>query len=84
MNRKQHRTLEAIFAKRTPANIAWDDVVSLLGALGGSVTANGGSMHTIVVNGFKSVFHKPHPGHELPKPLVRRFRQFLDQAGVSP
>ena len=84
MNRKHRKTLAAIFTKQVRANISWDDVVSLLEALGGSVTPEQGSMHTVILNGFKSVFHKPHPGRELPKPLVRRFRQYLDQAGFGP
>jgi hypothetical protein len=84
MNRKHEKTLAAIFAQPVRANIAWDDVVSLFEGLGGVVEPAGGSMVTIVLNGVRAVFHRPHPGSELSKPLVRRIRLYLDQAGVGP
>jgi hypothetical protein len=84
MNRKHEKTLAAIFADPVRANIAWDDVISLFEGLGASVGFAGGSMVTVVLNNVRAVFHRPHPGGELPKPLVRRVRLYLDQAGVGP
>jgi hypothetical protein len=84
MNRKHEKTLAAIFVEPVLANVAWDDVVSLLGALGAAVAPAGGSMFTVVLNGVRAVIHRPHPGRELQKPLVRRVRRFLDEAGVGP
>jgi hypothetical protein len=84
MSRKHQKTLAAIFAEPTRANITWDDAVSLFQALGAIITPGGGSMFGFDLNGRSAVFHRPHPGRELPKSLVRRFRRFLEGAGVEP
>lgn len=84
MNGKQRKTRAAIFAKQARANIAWDDAVSLFQALGAVITPSGGSMFGFDLNGRSAVFHRPHPGRELSKSLVRRFRRFLEGAGVQP
>jgi hypothetical protein len=84
MNRKHEKTLAAIFAEPVRANISWDDAVSLFQAIGALVTPKGGSMFGIDLWGATAVFHKPHPGRELPKSLVRRFRRFLIGVGIGP
>jgi hypothetical protein len=43
MNRKQRNIYNAIFAEPIRRNIAWNDVVSLIQALGGTVTQGDGS-----------------------------------------
>jgi hypothetical protein len=43
MNSKQARTLDAVFADPVRANIAWDDVESLLLAAGAMVVESRGS-----------------------------------------
>jgi hypothetical protein len=84
MNRKHQKTLAAIFAEPTRANISWEDAVSLFQALGATITPGGGSMFGFDLHGVTAVFHTPHPSRELPKTLVRRFRRFLEGAGVQP
>jgi hypothetical protein len=84
MNRKQRKTLAALFANPVRANIAWDDVESLLRALGADVVPGGGSMMGFNLNGVPAVLHRPHPGHELSKPGVRAVRDFLVDAGEWP
>ncbi|MCU1376835.1 MAG: hypothetical protein JWO68_4121 [Actinomycetia bacterium] len=84
MNRKHRKTLAAIFAEPTLANISWDDAVSLFESLAATVTPSSASMFGFDLGGVTAVFHRPHPGHELPKALVRRFRRFLENAGFYP
>lgn len=84
MGKKHDRTLGAIFARPTRANIDWEDVVTLVEYLGGAVrTDRGGSMREFVLNGVRAVFHEPHPGKEIPPAMVRRLRNYLDQAGIE-
>ena len=84
MSRKHRKTLAAIFTEPIRANIAWDDAVSLFQALGAVITPGGGLMFGFDPNERSAVFHRPHPGRELSKSLVRRFRRFLEGAGVQP
>jgi hypothetical protein len=84
MNRKQRRTLEAIFADPVRANIAWNDVESMLGGLGAVITEGRGSRVRVELNGEDAVFHEPHPEHEISKPMVRSLRVFLVNAGFDP
>ena len=66
------------------ANIAWDDVVALIGHLGGAVHAErGGSMREFLLNGVRAIFHEPHPGNEVPQAMVRRLRIYLEEAGIE-
>jgi hypothetical protein len=59
---KHDRTLEAIFASPTRANIRWSDAVALVVFYGGTVKASGGSAHKFTMpNGASAVIHKPHP-----------------------
>jgi len=82
MNRKQTRTLEALFEDPVCANIEWRDVNSLLVALGAELTGGGGSRVGVALNGVRAVFHKPHPEKEVGKGMIRRLRVFLREAGV--
>jgi hypothetical protein len=84
MNRKQRKTLNAIFAKPDRANISWKNIESLFSALGGQVSYGGGSMVRVVLNDVVAVFHKPHPQKETYKSAVRRVRRFLTEAGEAP
>jgi hypothetical protein len=84
MNRKQRKTLAALFADPIRANIAWDDVESLLMALGASRTPGGGSMMGFILSGVRAVLHRPHPGHELSKSGARKVRGFLIAARAWP
>jgi HicA toxin of bacterial toxin-antitoxin, len=84
MGKKHDRTLSAIFARPTHANIAWDDVVALVEHLGGAVHGDrGGSMREFHLNGVRAVFHEPHPQDEIPRAMVRRLRIYPDKAGIE-
>lgn len=84
MAKKHDRTLAAIFARPTRANVAWNDVVALVEHLGGAVYADrGGSPREFLLNGVRAVFHEPHPQKEIPQAMVRRLRIYLEEAGID-
>ncbi len=83
MNSKQRRTLKDIFTKPPPADIRWEDIESLLGALGAERWEGRGSRVRFLLNGQEASFHRPHPKPETDKGAVKSVRQFLEKAGVS-
>lgn len=83
MNTKQRRTLEAIFAQPTPADLRWRDIESLLRALGAEIEEAEGSRIAVLLNGVPAVFHRPHPRPEAGRATVRAVRRFLELAGVK-
>ncbi|HEX5505226.1 MAG TPA: type II toxin-antitoxin system HicA family toxin [Thermomicrobiales bacterium] len=84
MNRKQRRTLAAIYTRPTPANVPWSDIVSLFVAVGATVTQGRGSRVRVNLNGVRAVFHEPHPEKEASKGAVEAVRDFLETARVEP
>ncbi len=82
MNRKQQRTLLAVFEDPVRSNIAWRDIETLLEALGAEITEGAGSRVRVALNGLRAVFHLPHPQKETDKGAVRSVRRFLVEAGV--
>lgn len=82
--RKHRKTLAAVFAEPTRANIKWSDVESLFIYLGAEVTQGNGSRVRVALNDTRATFHKPHPSPEMLKDSVRSVRRFLENAGVSP
>jgi hypothetical protein len=83
MNKKQEKTLEAIFEDPVRANIDWRDVESLLKSLAAVITEGRGSRVRVSLNGVRAVFHEPHPEKEMQKGTIRSLRGFLMQAGVE-
>lgn len=84
MNNRHRKTLDAIFAEQTPANIVWKDIEALLRALGADIAEGNGSRVRIALNGVRAVFHRPHPQPEVKRYAVRDMKQFLINAGVTP
>ncbi len=83
--RKKHQaTLSAIYAEPTRANIHWNDVETLLIALGAECSEGKGSRLRVAMNDVKAVFHRPHPEKEASKSMVRSVRRFLEAAGIEP
>jgi hypothetical protein len=80
---KHDKTLAALFADPVRANIRWTDVTSLLKYHGATEEMLGGSMFAYTLNGVRAVFHRPHPGNQMSKPLVRSVRAFLEEAAVA-
>ena len=83
MNKKQRKTLDAIFANPIRRNIIWDDVVSLIEAIGGKVLQGNGSRVRFSLNGVSLNIHSPHPQKELKRYQVKDVRTFLSRAGVE-
>lgn len=81
MGRKHRRTLEAVFAEPTRANIAWRDIESALESLGAELSEGRGSRVRVLLNDVVATFHRPHPRKEAGKELVKDVRQFLRNAG---
>lgn len=84
MNSKQSKTLEAVFAKPTKANLEWDRIESLLIAIGCKVIEGNGSRVRFSLGDAVVTFHRPHPAKEAKKYQVDDARVFLTTIGVTP
>ena len=84
MNSRVRRTLARIFTEPTPADLRWRDIEALLVAVGAEVSEGAGSRIRVALAGVRAVFHRPHPGPETKRGLVRAVRDFLAAAGVKP
>lgn len=79
------KTLAAVFARPGRANIAWNDFVGLMNAVGAGVDSEGGSAHAFTLLGRTIVIHRPHEGkNEMSKASVKRARRFLASVGMKP
>jgi hypothetical protein len=83
MQKRHQKTLDGIFQKPDRKDVAWDDFLPLLRALGADITEKGGSMVGIRLSGRYAVFHKPHPGREIYPSDLKRIRRFLTEADVG-
>ena len=81
---KHRRTLRHIYTQPVLAGIRWRDALSLLGALGATVSERAGSRVAVKLNDRVAVFHRPHPRPEMHRAAVRDLRRFLESAGVEP
>ncbi len=84
MNSKQRKTLEAVFAKPTLANLEWDRIESLLITVGCKVIEGNGSRVGFALGDAVATFHRPHPAKEAKKYQVDDARVFLTTIGVIP
>jgi hypothetical protein len=78
---RHRRTLDAVFAHPTAHNLAWSDVVSLLGKLGMVTDEANGKLRTTVAG--HSVSFEPE-GSQIPEADVLALRRFLRTVGVTP
>ncbi len=83
VNKKHRKTLEDIFATPVRANIAWQDIETMLTALGAEISEGSGSRVRVKLNGVWAVFHRPHPQKETDRGAVKAVREFLEKAGVG-
>lgn len=83
MNSKHERIYRYIYTDPVMANISWNDIESLLLALGATITEGNGSRARVELNGAKAVFHRPHPDSNTDKGAVKSLRKFLENAGVK-
>ena len=83
MNKKNNSTLAAIFEDPVRSDILWNDIESLLYALGSEITEGRGSRVRVALKGVRAVFHRPHPRRETDKGSVKSMRRLLIAAGVK-
>jgi HicA toxin of bacterial toxin-antitoxin, len=81
---KHEKTLAAIFAEPTRANVKWRDIESLFEHQGAEISAGAGSRVRVALNGVRAVFHRPHPQPDTDKGQLKSVRRFLTEAGVTP
>ena len=84
MKRAHQKTLVAVFAHPTSANIAWKDIEALLVGLGAEATEREGSRVAIFLFNEVRVFHRPHPSPKTDKGAVVSVKKWLEQHGVKP
>jgi len=84
MNRKNRKTLTAVFCEPVPATLEWSRIEALFKAAGALTIEGHGSRVRFELNGVVATFHRPHPRKEAKPYQVRDARRFLEQAGVTP
>ena len=84
VKRSHQRTLAAIYAHPTSANIAWKDIEALFRELGADISEREGSRIAVVLFEEVRVFHRPHPSPHTDKGAVASVRRWLEQHGVRP
>ena len=84
MNSKQRRTLLAVFTDPVAPGIVWNDIETLLQAVGCSVIEGSGSRVRFIKDGVMENFHRPHPKKEAKQYQVRIARAYLAKLGVTP
>jgi len=84
MKRKHQKTLEAVFARPTSANIQWRDIEALFVELGAEVSEREGSRVAVVLFGEVRIFHRPHPNPNTDKGAVVSIRKWLKQHRILP
>lgn len=84
MNKRQRRTLARIFERPTRSDVRWDELASLLRALGAEEHQGAGSRVRFVLDGSILSLHRPHPKLDLRKYAVEDVRDFLAARGIEP
>ncbi len=84
MNRRQRRTLARIFERPTRPDLRWDELASLMRALGAEEHEGAGSRVRFVLAGPILSLHRPHPKPERRKYAVEDVRDFLAAHGMEP
>ena len=84
MNNKHRITLEKINRHPTPANVRWQDLVSLLKAVGVELSQGSGARVRLKATTERMVVHQPHPGPNTGKATIRDVAKFLKTLGIVP
>jgi hypothetical protein len=84
MNSKHRKTLEAIFAKPTSANLEWTRIEMLFIAIGCQLIEGRGSRVRFVYGNHVGTFHRPHPAKEAKAYQVEAACTFLTLIGITP
>jgi hypothetical protein len=81
MKKKHRKTMTAVMAKPTLANIAFADIEAMLIALGCEVEEGAGSRVVFIRDEHRLHMHRPHPGREAKRYQVDDVRDFLAWIG---
>lgn len=84
LNRKQRKTLDAIFGEPVSAAIKWQDIETLLIALGCERKEGNGSRVRFRLDGVPLHIHRPHPAPNAKRHVVRSVRAFLEEVNIKP
>jgi len=84
MNRSNKKTLQAVFADPVFDNIEWRRIEALFKSVGCEIIEGSGSRITVLHQGRKATFHRPHPGKEALRYRALAARDFLIMIGVRP
>jgi hypothetical protein len=84
MNRHHRKTLTALFTDPVPGNIEWRRIEALFIAVGCEIIEGSGSRVTILHEGRKATFHRPHTGKDALRFQISAARDFLQLIGVAP
>jgi hypothetical protein len=85
LNKKQKRTLEALFIKPAPhLQIVWWDIEQLVLACGGQMLEGSGSAIRLVLGRQCAYLHRPHLCKETKAYQVKAIRDLLKSAGIVP
>ena len=83
LRNKHIKTLDTIFQDPIRSDVAWQDIESLIYALGGEISEGKGSRVRIYLHGVRAVFQRPHPQRVTDKGALRSIRRFLTEAGIN-
>lgn len=84
LNSKNRKTLEAVFSQPVKSNIKWNDVETLLLAVGADLIEGSGSRVRFIKDDVALSLHRPHPRSEIKPYQVKDIRSFLEILGVEP
>ena len=78
------KTYRQIVADPVNGNIPWRKIEAMLEALGARIIEGRGSRITVLLQGVRRDFHRPHPGKEALRYRVRDVRDLLAEAEIEP
>ncbi len=84
MNNKHRKTLKALFGDPPPKGMPWEDIESLLLAVGAVLSEGSGSRVKFDLNGQTVAFHRPHKPKTARAYQIAIAREFLEDNGVKP
>ncbi len=84
MNEEHLDTLSKIFTKPAPSDLPWEEIESLLEAVGVRLLQRPGSRLALVMKDEVMVVRRPHPIPLAVKATVKDVAAFLKTVGVRP
>ena len=79
---KHDKLLNKLLRRPVSANIAWQDIESLILSYGAKSKEGSGSRVTFVLNGVVATFHRPHGSDKTDRGAVNSVVKFLQNANI--